>query len=165
MSGAQGASGFDKFHFAHHHHRGANDTRRMRSCRDGQRKDHIDHRRTQDRTHGDRQNDGGESHTGVHQPHEGAVQAPEVTRTRADQHASQGRDDGHHEPDLQRNACAMQHPRQDVAAELIGTHPMLQTRRHHPGPEVALERVKRGDDTGQQGQQQYQPNQGRPDGE
>jgi hypothetical protein len=41
--------------------------------------------------------------------------------------------------------------RQDVAAELIGTHPMLQTRGHHAGPEVALEWVKRGDDTSQQG--------------
>ena len=74
--------------------------------------------------------------------------AAEVAGEHAHRGADQSRDDRHREADQQRDARAVQHPGQDVAAEMVGAHPVLQAGGQHARPEIALERVKRGDDTG-----------------
>ena len=59
----------------------------------------------------------------------------------------------------------MQDARQNIAAKLVGTHPVLRVGGHHAGAKVALQRVKGRDIACQQSQQQHQANQGRADRE
>ena len=165
MAGAQRACRLHVLHLAHHQHRGAHDACSMRRGRDGQRDDHVEHRCAHDGADGDGQNDGRKGHEGVHQPHDRSVGAAEVTGRGADHDARDAGDQCHQETDLQRDARAVQHARQDVAPEMVGAHPVLRRWRQHAGAQAAFERVERRDGIGQQRQHRDQAHQHQADGE
>ena len=64
----------------------------------------------------------------------------------ADQRAEDaGRDDDGQAPIVQRDARAVEHAREDVAAEMVGAEPVGRVRRAKAGADVAAQRVEGGD--------------------
>ena len=90
-------------------------------------RDHdVDDARPEAGDHGDRQQHRGDAHEDVHHPHDDVVQPPaEITRHGADHDAGRHGAGHRRQPDGERNAGAVDHPRQDVPPVVVGAHQVL----------------------------------------
>src|SRR5438046_2546886 len=109
---------------AQREHRGAHDTDHARDLRDDERDDDVAHARLHERHEGQREQDGRNGHEPVHHAHHDGVEPAVEADDEAEGGADQQAEDRHGGADDQRDARAVDRPRVDVAAEVVGAEPV-----------------------------------------
>ena len=106
----------------------------------------LDHRHQRDG-----EEDRRDRHQAVHEAHQDGVGNAAVAGDEPDQQPDDGRQHGHHQPDDERNAAAMDRAAPDIAADAVGARQMDPRRRLHPLHRVEKQRVVAGQQGSEQG--------------
>ncbi len=120
--------GLDIGLLAHREHDRAHQPHHARDFRHRDRDDHAQQTGAEQGHDRDREQDGGDRHQPVHQPHHHHVEPADVAGNQADHEPDGDADQRDREADEERDAGAIDHAAVDVAAEAVGAHAVLEHR-------------------------------------
>ena len=108
------------------------DPARRRQIDDADRKDRVGHAAAEDHDQSRGEQQRGKRHQHVDQPHHDAAKSRKQRREHPGRHAGDQRKAHHPDADEQRQPRAVDHAREDVAAELVGAEPVRGVWRQQP---------------------------------
>ena len=122
---AVGAGRLNKGQVTYRQHHGTHQAGDARNLGDGNGDDHHLDARAQQCHQGDGQQDGGNRHDAVHQPHDDCIETAEITCQQANHGAADHRYQRHRQANQQRDSGAVNHAGIDIASQAVGTQPKL----------------------------------------